>query len=340
MMAENTGLTEADLAQFQQQGYCIKPGVFTEPDLQPMRDAITAEISDEAQKLKAGGELSDTFADDPFATRLSHLLRAYGRSADSILRRFTHSFYHGPEILNLQRHPSLTSCVTDIVGPDVIGSSVYRIRPKVPYQKSIVSWHQDSAYLLPHCDDLMIVTCWIPLVDVTKHNGCLYVIPGVHNNGIYTHYERPDGGYLIMTDDELPGTEPVACEMTAGSVLFFTNRTPHASFYNKSDGSRWSVDVRYQSSDVPNNVGEGPEDVTADRDPSTMACYPPEADFVILDSANRENEITSYEDLARIRRRFMKNRPKFDPRYSSINGRGWTTCAAGVENVPPNDVRS
>ena len=61
------------------------------------------------------------------------------------------------------------------------------------------------------------------------------------------------------------------------------------AFYNKSDASRWSVDVRYQSSDVPNNVGEGPEDVTADRDPSTMACYPPEADVVILDSANREN---------------------------------------------------
>ncbi len=104
--------------------------------------------------------------------------------------------------------------------------------------------------------------------------------------------------------------------------------------------SRWSVDVRYQSSDVPNNVGEGPEDVTADRDPSTKACYPPDADFFILDSANRENEITSYEDLARIRGRFMKKRPKFDPRHSSINGRGWTTCPAGVENVPPNDVRS
>ena len=104
--------------------------------------------------------------------------------------------------------------------------------------------------------------------------------------------------------------------MKAGSVLLFTNLTPHASFVNRSEGVRWGVDLRYQALDVPNNVGESPGDVTPARDPVTMACYPPEADFVVRDTRHPENEVTSPEEFARIRERFWHRRPS-DP------GRGW-----------------
>ena len=71
----------------------------------------------------------------------------------------------------------------------------------------------------------------------------------------------------------------MAC--AAGDVLLLHNLTPHASFTNSSaDTVRWSLDLRYADHAAPNNVGEDPQSYTPERDPVTMACYPPEADFV------------------------------------------------------------
>jgi len=110
--------------------------------------------------------------------------------------------------------------------------------------------------------------------------------------------------------------------MTAGSVLFMTNLTPHASFENHTDQVRWSLDLRYQSMSAPNNLDEAPTDVTPERDPVTMACYPPEADFVIRDTHHPEREIRSAETFNQLRERF--NSAKV---YSP--GRGWKAIQEG-----------
>ncbi len=33
----------------------------------------------------------------------------------------------------------------------------------------------DSAYLEPESDKILVITCWIPLVDTNGENGCLQV---------------------------------------------------------------------------------------------------------------------------------------------------------------------
>ena len=48
-----------------------------------------------------------------------------------------------------------------------------------------------------------------------------------------------------------------------------------------------------------------------------MACYPPEADFVIRDSAHPEREVRTAEAFQALRERFEAGRPFFP-------GRGWT----------------
>lgn len=119
-------------------------------------------------------------------------------------------------MLDFLRHPALLDCVEELVGVEIIGSSVYRVRPKVPaYDRGEVPWHQDSGYLLAHCDKDLMVTCWIPLVDATRDNGCLYVIPGVHR-GIFRHYTGGHANFLEIAPEDLPSPEPVCCEMRAG----------------------------------------------------------------------------------------------------------------------------
>ena len=54
----------------------------------------------------------------------------------------------GPAFFNLICHPKLLDIAEQLCGPELIGSSVYRLRPKVPdHKRSPVPWHQDSGIL-------------------------------------------------------------------------------------------------------------------------------------------------------------------------------------------------
>jgi hypothetical protein len=279
----------------------------------------------ECATLQKEGLLSEeTFATEPFETRLGAIFKANPEAGERINQAIMGKGgggFKGQAILDFLRHPPLVSCIESLVGPDIIGSSVYRIRPKAPgYTRGAVPWHQDSGYFLSHCDQSLIVTCWIPLVDSTIENGCMYVLPKSHRNGVVRHYTGGQGGYLEIAGEDLPTPKPLAIEMRAGSVLLMTNLTPHASFENETDIVRWSIDLRYQDPDVPHNVDELPEDFTPERDPVTMACYPGEGDFVIKDPHHPEREVTDIAQFQEIRTRYERT-PIRSP------GRGWTPLA-------------
>ena len=55
------------------------------------------------------------------------------------------------------------------------------------------------------------------------------------------------GHYLVIPDEKFGGRQPVSVPVLKGGVLLLTNRTPHASFENRSDIVGWSMDPRYQS---------------------------------------------------------------------------------------------
>ena len=314
-------LSANELGLFHAQGYLLKPSLFSDEDLQPLRAAITEIIDREARVPCSEGELTQLYTDEPFGKRLARIHAenpAAGRRIALAVMGKGGGGFKGPAMLQTIRHAPLLSCIESLVGPDIVGSSVYRIRPKLPgWDRGEVPWHQDAGYTLAHCDRHLIVTCWLPLVDATLENGCLHVIPNVHKEGILRHFTGGHAGFLEVPHEELPSQEPVAVPMNAGDALLLTNLTPHASFANTSDVVRWSVDLRYQGADVPNNTSEDPAAYTPERDPVTMACYPPEADFVIRDSNNPAGEVRSAEHFRQIRDRYENNRP-------AMPGRGWT----------------
>ena len=314
-------LTTDELSLFNRQGFLLKTGLFTAQDLKPLQDALTEIIDQRARALHTDGQLADIREEAPFDKRLASIYADNKAAGEEITREVMGKGgggYNGPAMLQTIRHPALLSCIESLIGPDIVGSSVYRIRPKLPgWGRGEVPWHQDAGYTLAHCDRHLIVTCWIPLVDATLENGCLHVIPTVHRTGILRHYTGGHAGFLEVPDEELPTVEPVPVPMKAGDALLLTNLTPHASFENRTDQVRWSIDLRYQSADVPNNVDEDPASYTPERDPVTMACYPPEADFVIRDRKDPAREIQSADQFRQVRERYETTRP-------NTPGRGWT----------------
>jgi len=192
-----------------------------------------------------------------------------------------------------------------LCGPEVIASSVYRLRPKIPnYGYGAVPWHQDSSYFEPYCDNSLVLTAWVPLVDSNEENGCMWVIPGTHRLPVVPHQLACGGKYLGIDDKDLPAGEQVCCPVRKGGVLLMTNRTVHGSFANHSSGVRWSMDLRYQSAALPTNAAI--TRLPGEAEPSVelgvpAACYPPDRDFLVRSSL-RPDEITrSYEQFRLLR---------------------------------------
>ena len=310
-------LRAEDKAFFDREGYLMIPDIFEPADLEPLRRELTAAIHSCAQRLLDEGKISQLYEEEPFERRLSCIYRECEEIVGAITGRGGGG-HSGAALFEVITHAKLLSVVECFVGPEIVGSSVYRIRPKIPgMAKGIVPWHQDSGYFNPHCDGDLILTCWMPLVDATVENGCLEVLPRAHRQGVVRHYTNGPNGYLAIADENLPPTEAVAVPVPLGGALFMTNCTPHSSTPNNTDVVRWSLDLRYQDATVPNNVGELPEDFDPDRATSEIACYPPEADFVIQSQKDPEVICRTAAEFDLIRQRYETQRPS-GPR------RGWT----------------
>lgn len=304
-----SGLTQEQIQNFTDEGYLMVPDVFADAEIQPLRDEITAVIDQTARRLKAEGKISRTWEEEPFETRLTRIFVECDEILSPIVGK-AGGGHSGPAFFEFISNENLLAKIESLVGPEIVGSSVYRIRPKMPsYARGAVPWHQDSGYFSPHCDEDLIVTCWIPLVDAYPENGCLRVLPRAHRQGVVRHYKNGPGGFLVIKDEDLPVPEPVTVPVPAGGVLLMTNLTPHSSSLHTEDVVRWAIDVRYQSSDVPNNIGELPSDFSADRPLQEIACYPPEADFVLQSPAHPEKVVGSWHTFHEIRQRFENERP-------------------------------
>jgi len=290
------------MAFFDEQGYLVVDDVFTDADLQPVIDEVDTEVRARAEKLVAEGKLSRTYDE----LDVNHQLVAITEETEELMRDIGSGNLSGPAFFNLIRHPRLLSIAEQMCGHELIASSVYRLRPKVPgHSSGEVPWHQDAGYTNPYCDRGLMLTVWLPLVDATADHGCLWVIPGVHKQGIIEHSRRADKSYLVIPKKVRPDIDAVCAPVKKGGILLLTNMTPHASFTNKTDIVRWSMDLRYQNASLPTNAPitrlEN-ESVSNEEEGVPPACYPPEADFLVRSRLRPDEVVTDAEDFHRIRR--------------------------------------
>lgn len=303
-------------------GYAVVEDLVPADKLDALAAEITELIDSATQKFYDEGRITDRQETEPFETRLTRLLEDHPELQSEYLKAIEGKGgggFTGHAIYDILTEPALLDAMEDLVGPEIVASSVYRIRPKVPgLNRGVVPWHQDSGYIAPHCDGSVIVTCWIPLVDATVENGCLCVLPDVHKSGIVRHHTGGNAGYLVIKDYDLPSGSVVPVPVKRGGVLLMTNMTPHCSTVNHTDVIRWSIDLRYQSRGVPNNLAvDTPEDITADHPDIHIACYAPEGDFVVR-SYNAPDSVATHAEFVR-RRNLFENARISSP---SLN-RGW-----------------
>ena len=155
-----------------------------------------------------------------------------------------------PPVLALMRHPPLVEVLTQLIGPNVksMQSMLFIKAPGKPGQ----SWHQDEYYIPTR--DRSLTGAWIALDDAVVENGCLWVIPGSHRDGVIRRRVEYTGGEYADVDtcDLSPWKErdAVPVEVPAGGAVFFNGHLLHSSLRNRStDGFRRALVFHYMSAE-------------------------------------------------------------------------------------------
>ncbi len=292
------GLSPEQIVQFHEEGFLVVEDLIPEARLIDLEQGINAHITRIANGLVRSGELTSAYSEEPFTTRLTKITAETPR----VIKEITDGALAIPAIFEMIRCEPLLGVAESLCGQELIASSVYRLRPKLPhYGPGVVPWHQDSGYFEPYCDKSLILTCWVPLVDADEDNGCLQVLRYGHGHTVVPHGFGPNH-YLEIAQPDLPAGEIVTVPVRRGGVLLLTNLTPHCSTPNVSEGIRWSMDLRYQSASLPTNapITRLPEEPPLDMS-APLACYPPEADVLIRSAKQPDQVIQNAAQFEQIR---------------------------------------
>jgi phytanoyl-CoA hydroxylase len=253
-------LTQAQIEQFENEGYLVVKGALTQDDLLPVVDEYTAFIDQRASEMHDEGRISELFENEPFERRIWKIslecLDLYAQLDIMKLR--------GEAMFEFLRNENLMDVVEGLVGPEITCSPIQHIRAKLPQgvrDDQVIPWHQDAGVTLEEADESFILTVWLPVTEATIENGCLEVIPRV--KGLKTHY-KSDSGTSILPE-QMPESKGIAIPVSPGDLVLMHKDTPHRSTPNLSETVRWSIDLRFQPTGSPTGRPAHPDFVTRSR---------------------------------------------------------------------------
>ncbi len=258
-------LSKTQLNQFDEEGYLVVEDLLDpEKDLKPVMDEYAETADWLCDKLYSEGKVPSPYRELSFGEKASKLLieggLEYYQYFDFSLPQSQVTedtpIYLGKEVFNMLRNPRLLDAAESLIGPEIYSNPVQHIRlrpaesqvpaghPKWTVQQTF--WHQDLGVVLPEADGTEMLTVWFPVNDTDAENGCLWVIPGSHRDGLATHCPADQKIKANHIPDKLMRMEDARpLPMKAGSVLFMTRYTMHGAYENRSNRIRISFDLRY-----------------------------------------------------------------------------------------------
>jgi len=217
-------LTQAQLEQFDRDGYLFFPGQFSRQEVSVLTGEVPA----------------------LYAQRRPENVRE--KSGDAVRTNFAAHMYSAP-FARLARHPRMIEPVEQAFG-EKLYMHQFKINGKMAFDGDVWQWHQD--YGTWRNDDQMpearAMNVAIFLDEVNEFNGPLMFIPGSHKLGVIdAAHDTTTTSYPLWTID--PDTISklvarggiVAPKGAAGSMIMFHSCLVHASTSNLSPWNRVSV---------------------------------------------------------------------------------------------------
>ena len=260
----------------------IEDALSIEHDLEPVRAGIDVLLNQQAQAWLEQGYIERVHGDEPFERRLAAVaeqlpdhvfgdatgpgassraegtLAGWARAMDTMNSRL-------PAIHRLFFSPRLLDCIAAILDTDEISlSPIQHLRPYIRAREPggrrpwmLHEWHQDMGVTTEEAHGSEIVTCWIPLVNVSRDMGALEIYPDSAAQRELLPTDTGGRGGLI-DPAALPTRAPLCVEMNLGDVLLISAFTPHRSTPNLTPLARWSLDLRFQPTGTHSGRGQLP----------------------------------------------------------------------------------
>lgn len=134
-------LSAADLQHLEAEGWVLAKDIIPPAYIHALQREIDAVIDAKAAQLAAEGKLTDTHPDAGFLTRAAQIYQ----QTPEILTPVQGGNHAGQAMYELLTCPDLLDAMEQLVGPEIVASSIYRLRPKLPFwEQGIVPVHQDA----------------------------------------------------------------------------------------------------------------------------------------------------------------------------------------------------
>ena len=161
--------------------------------------------------------------------------------ADS-LRKMSHIAFYDDVFEAHARNPKILDVIESILGPDIkfYQDQLFMKPPKIGSRQP---YHQDAP-LGFHIDPPDMVSCWAALDKATIENGCLWVLPATHKQGITERSEWKKFEQMAL-DGRLPEQQPV--ELNPGDCSFHHGLVLHSSRPNLTNRRRRGCATHYVS---------------------------------------------------------------------------------------------
>jgi len=210
-------ITETQKKQFAETGFFILEHFFDEAEIDDLTQEIAVYADETNRQLRAAGGKGISRPDEITFT-------AFIAEKNEKIRAFV-------------KQDKFVQLTTGLIGPDVRlywNQAVF----KYPETQKEFPWHQDDGYT--PLDPAQYYTCWLALSDATVENGCIWVLPESHKNGIQPH-RRTELGHVGYFGDN-PG---VPVPLKKGSMAVFSSLLFHRSGPNVTNGVRKAYIIQY-----------------------------------------------------------------------------------------------
>ena len=263
-------LTPAQIESFERDGYLLVENLLD----QALLDRVRTEYAELLAGMMAGWGRTSS---GDFATDLVEAYRdglEWFQPMDISLPgdriRADTPMHFGPAVFDMVTAPRLLDLAEALIGPEITSNPIQHVRIKPPERDlrpgearghiGGTDWHQDRAVALEEADETQMITVWLAVTDATVENGCLQVIP--NKTELLPHCPQRQTSIakgFIDTDRAVP------LPVRSGGAVIFHPMTPHASLPNRSDGIRWSFDLRFNRTGQPTGRGHFPDFVARSR---------------------------------------------------------------------------
>ena len=219
-------ITPEQRREYEDQGFFILENLFTQEEMAALTDALEKyHAKHEARLQEVGTEGISRAGEIAFTCHIAE--------EDETVRAFC-------------QRPEFVAITTQMLGPDVDlywNQTVF----KGPEGEKQFPWHQDDGYT--PVTPSPYLTLWLALNDATVENGCVWVLPASHKQGLVPHEQSPIGLICHSLDDPDQG---IPVPVKAGSVIAFQSLTMHKSGVNRSTGMRKAYIIQYSHAGLRN----------------------------------------------------------------------------------------